>query len=163
VPAQFAAVVGRDGRQPGITWQGGRRYLAAQARIIAMDPTELQSPPGERAVETHAATMRVRFGLTVGKRNARRAVERALIKRVLRESARHAAPALDRAARERRVDLVLRLKAPCPAAVELTRPQFKRVLRAEADGLLAQLAAFLRRDAQDDAPAAPAMRPWSAT
>jgi ribonuclease P protein component len=147
VPAQFAAVVGRDGRQPGITWHGGRRYLAAQARIIAMDPTELQSPPGERAVETHAATMRVRFGLTVGKRNARRAVERALIKRVLRESARHAAPALDRAACRRRVDLVLRLKAPCPVVGELTRPQFKRVLRAEADSLLAQLAAFLQRDA----------------
>lgn len=147
-------MVGRDGRQPGITWHGGRRYLAAQARIVAMDPTESQSPLGERM-----DAARVRFGLTVGKRNARRAVERALIKRVLRESARHAAPALDRAARQRRVDLVLRLKAPCPAVAELTRPQFKRVLRAEADGLLAQLAAFLQRDARDDAPAGPASRP----
>jgi ribonuclease P protein component len=150
-------VVGRDGRQPGITWHGGRRYLAVQARIVAMDPTESQSLLGE-----HADAARVRFGLTVGKRNARRAVERALIKRVLRESARHAASALDRAARQRRVDLVLRLKAPCPAAVELTRPQFKRVLRAEADGLLAQLAAFLQREAQDDAAAAPALRPGGA-
>ncbi|MDZ7652144.1 MAG: ribonuclease P protein component [Burkholderiaceae bacterium] len=141
-----------------MTWHGGRRYLAAQARIVAMDPIESQSPPGGLVADAHATDICVRFGLTVGKRNARRAVERALIKRVLRESARHAAPALDRAACRRRVDLVLRLKAPCPVVGELTRPQFKRALRAEADSLLAQLAAFLQRDALT----APASRPGGA-
>lgn len=92
-----------------------------------------------------APDARVRFGFTVGKRNARRAVERAAVKRVLREAARQAALALDAAAGPRAVDVVLRLKAPCPAKEQLPRPLFKRELRAEADALLAQLAAALRR------------------
>lgn len=91
-----------------------------------------------------AAAARVRFGLTVGKRNARRAVERALVKRVLREAARHAAPALDEVAGPRAVDVVLRLKAPCPPKAQVPHPQFKRQLRDEADGLLARLASALR-------------------
>jgi len=91
------------------------------------------------------ASLRVRFGVTVGKRHARRAVERSLVKRVLRESARHAAADLESAAGDRRVDVVLRLKAPCPPAAELTPPRLRRALRAEADALLAQLEAYLRR------------------
>lgn len=83
--------------------------------------------------------VRSRFGITVGKRNARRAVDRTLVKRVLREAARHAAPALDAAAGSDRVDVVLRLKAPLPPPRELPRPQLARLVRAEADQLLAQL------------------------
>jgi len=84
--------------------------------------------------------VRVRFGITVGKRSARLSVLRALVKRVLREAARHAAPALDIAAGPRRVDVVIRLKSPLPSKAAMTRPQLKLVLREEADGLLAQLA-----------------------
>jgi RNase P protein component len=109
-----------------------------------MDPNDL--PIVERPAASATAPS-VRFGITVGKRNARRAVERSLVKRVLREAARQAASALDLAAGSRRVDVVIRLKAPLPLADELPRSQLKRVLRAEADALLAQLAAFLRRDA----------------
>ncbi|MCU0952439.1 MAG: ribonuclease P protein component [Burkholderiaceae bacterium] len=88
--------------------------------------------------------LRTRFGLTVGKRNARRAVDRALVKRVLRESARHAAASLDASAAPRRVDVVMRLKAPLPAREAITRIELKRALRQEADSLLAQLAGWLR-------------------
>ncbi len=89
----------------------------------------------------------VRVGVTAGKRQARRAVERSLVKRVLREAARHALATLDAAAGERRVDLVLRLKAPVPSADLMSRARFKRELRAEADALLAQLAGALRQGA----------------
>lgn len=87
----------------------------------------------------------VRVGVTAGKRQARRAVERSRVKRVLREAARHALAALDAAAAGRQVDLVLRLKAPVPAAELMNRARFKLELRAEADALLAQLAGFLRQ------------------
>lgn len=90
---------------------------------------------------------RTRVGLTVGKRNARRAVDRALIKRVLRESARHALPVLDAAAAPRRIDVVLRLKAPLPARESIARAELKRQMRHEADSLLAQLAGWLRASA----------------
>ena len=140
--AQFAAVAGREGRAAGSTWRGGGRYLAMQAHVV---------PIADLAADRAAA--RVRFGVTVGKRNARRAVERALVKRVLREAARHAAPALDEVAGPRAVDVVLRLKAPCPPKAKLPHPQFKRQLRDEADALLAQLASALRSAAADGAAA----------
>jgi ribonuclease P protein component len=140
-PAQFAAVAGRDSRSAGASWRAGRRFLAVQARIVPMADLAADTPAAAAAAGPEA---RVRFGFTVGKRNARRAVERATVKRVLREAARRAAPLLDAAAGPRAVDVVLRLKASCPAKVELPRPLFKRELRAEADALLAQLAAALR-------------------
>lgn len=90
----------------------------------------------------------VRFGFTVGKRQARRSVERALVKRVLREAARAAAPALRRSlGAAHALDVVLRLKAPFPARDALSLPSFKRALRAEADTLLTQLARTVARTA----------------
>jgi ribonuclease P protein component len=89
-----------------------------------------------------AAPRRVRFGLTVGKRFARRAVDRARIKRVLREAARHCAPQLALAARSD-LDIVLRLKAPLPARATTSLRQLKRALREDADALLARLLARL--------------------
>ena len=92
--------------------------------------------PSERAV--------VRFGATVGKRNARRAVDRNLVKRILRESARSAAPRLEAecARRGLRLDVSFRLKASrdrvadgSPAALTAWR----RALREEADALLDRL------------------------
>jgi RNase P protein component len=85
-----------------------------------------------------SATPRVRFGLTVGKRLARRAVDRVLVKRILREAARHSAPQL--AARAQRdLDVVLRLKAPLPERATITRTQLKRALREDADAVLRRL------------------------
>ncbi|MEW5879502.1 MAG: ribonuclease P protein component [Pseudomonadota bacterium] len=87
----------------------------------------------------------VRFGLTVGKRNARRAVDRATVKRILREACRHARAELEAASAGHTVDVVLRLKSPLPERDALSLAQLKRSLRAEADALLADLA---RRIAQ---------------
>jgi RNase P protein component len=114
-------------------WRGGRTLVAVQA-LIEM-PADSPAEPRQVAV---------RFGVTVGKRNARRAVDRARVKRVLREAARLASAALDRAAGARRVAVVLRLRAPLPAAERGSLPALKRQLRAEADALLEQLARHLR-------------------
>src|SRR5215470_12681512 len=69
-----------------------------------------------------ASGRRVRFGVTVGKRLARRAVDRVLVKRILREAARHAGPQLSAVARVD-MDIVLRLKAPLPAPDSVPRGQ----------------------------------------
>jgi RNase P protein component len=84
-----------------------------------------------------AAAPRVRFGLTVGKRLARRSVDRVLVKRILREAARHATPELAAVATSG-LDIVVRLKAPLPAR-ETTRGELKRALRADADAVLHRL------------------------
>ncbi len=136
-------------------WRSGRRYLAAQARVVPVGVPAADVPPVTPSAVPHPEAFRAamdsalltRVGLTVGKRNARRAVDRALVKRVLRESARHALPVLDAAAATRRVDVVLRLKAPLPARESIARAELKRQLRHEADSLLAQLAGWLRATA----------------
>lgn len=90
----------------------------------------------------------VRFGFTVGKRNARRAVERNLVKRVLRESARHAFGQVAELARERDLALAvsLRLKAPLvPKGEAIPRGELRRALRAECDALLTDLVRHLPR------------------
>lgn len=81
----------------------------------------------------------VRFGFTVGKRNARRAVDRATVKRILREACRHARAELEAASAGRVLDVVLRLKSPLPERDALPHAELKRALRAEADALLAEL------------------------
>ncbi|MGZ8274744.1 MAG: ribonuclease P protein component [Burkholderiaceae bacterium] len=94
----------------------------------------------------------VRFGVTVGKRNARRAVDRAVVKRILREAGRHAAPALGFSCARRglRLDVAFRLKAlrdrTAPGQPTLT--EWRRALRQEADALLERLGRHL---AQPDA------------
>lgn len=90
---------------------------------------------------------RIRFGFTVGKRNARRSVDRALVKRILREAARHAAPELlPRADRACAVDVSLRLKRPLPrAGRDIGLATLKSSLRADADALLAELGRQLAR------------------
>jgi ribonuclease P protein component len=77
-----------------------------------------------------------RVGITVAKRFARRAVDRACVKRVLREAARAALPALSC---ERCMHIVLRLNAVLPDVATLPRARFKRALRRDADALLARL------------------------
>jgi hypothetical protein len=93
------------------------------------------------AAWTPSSAPAVRFGMTVGKRNARRAVDRSLAKRILREASRLAAQGLEQrcAARGLRLDVALRLKAPFDAtALSVTR--WRRALRTEADELVARLA-----------------------
>ena len=89
----------------------------------------------------------VRFGVTVGKRNARRAIDRVLVKRILREAGRHAAPALELTCARRglRLDVAFRLKAsrdrPADAQPPLTA--WRRTLRDEADNLIDRLGRHL--------------------
>lgn len=81
---------------------------------------------------------RLRIGVTVGKRLAARSVDRAAVKRVLREASRHAAPELLDVLERRGVacDLSLRLKAPIKAAGErLAFDALKKKLREDADRL----------------------------
>ena len=98
----------------------------------------------------------IRFGATVGKRNARRAVDRNLVKRVLREAARHAAPQLEAACAPRglRLDVSFRLKSSRDRATAEPRvalAAWRRALREEADALLDQLGQRLAQlDARPD-------------
>jgi ribonuclease P protein component len=91
------------------------------------------------------AARRVRFGLTVGKRLARRSVDRVLIKRILREAARHMAPRLTEVATVD-YDVVLRLKAPLPERSTISRGQLKRALREDADAVLRRFGDRLAAD-----------------
>ena len=111
-PAQFqAAARGSQVRRHAQGW------LAMTARPV----------PGE-------TTNRV--GITVAKRFAKRAVDRASVKRVLREAARVALPGLPA---DRALHIVLRLNALVPSVSALPRAEFKRALRRDADALLARL------------------------
>jgi ribonuclease P protein component len=84
----------------------------------------------------------VRFGSTVGKRNARRAVDRNLVKRIVREAARRAAPELEATCHQRglRLDVSFRLKAARVAGKEPTSvAAWRQALRGEAETLLERL------------------------
>ena len=103
-----------------------------------------------------------RLGLTLSRRMARRAVDRALVKRVVRESFRHAAAALTDAAATtgQRIDCSLRLARALPPPGHATRPPLtalKRALRADADRLFDTAIERLRcLPAEHGAPSAPA-------
>ena len=73
----------------------------------------------------------VRFGFTVAKRQAARAVARNAVKRVLREAARTSGwmPGPG-------VDVIVRLRSPLPRPAERGWRAMKRDLRLEADALL---------------------------
>jgi len=98
--------------------------------------------------EAGAPAEAVRVGFTVGKRNARRAVDRNGIKRALREAARAARATLlaQAAAGAREVDVIVRLKAPWPRpATGAQRAELRRAVQAEAQALLLALAGVLAR------------------
>jgi len=97
------------------------------------------------------ARSRVRFGLTVARSHARRAVVRNTVKRVLREAAREASEALCRAVPALRIDVVLRLKAPLPDRGAANWSNVKAQLRREADSLIAQLRRELRTRSRSQA------------
>ena len=152
-PEQFAAASGERA-----TWRAARQWLAASARV---DPRDAglerlaAAPISGDSVDNSASVFHpkpklegVRFGFTVGRRQARRAVERVMVKRVLREAARNGAGALRELARDCNLDVVLRLRAPLPERSEMSLALVKRSLRAEADSLLSQLARHLRAGAR---------------
>ncbi|MDL2058840.1 ribonuclease P protein component [Mesosutterella sp. AGMB02718] len=77
----------------------------------------------------------LRFGFTVGKLNAHRGVDRVLIKRILRESARHQQHEL----RYEHVslDVILRLRRKIPSlGKDISLKTFKKELRSDCDQLL---------------------------
>ena len=108
------------------SFRASARWLNLSARI------------GEKSGDGGAAP--VRIGVTVGKRKARKSVQRNMVKRMVREAARVLLPRLERAAAGRRVDVVVRMKAEFPSAELMPLVAFRRGLRAEADRLLLQLA-----------------------
>lgn len=117
--ADFAAVLRG---QNGASLRAARKYLSVTAVLISRDPAS------------------ARFGITVGRRNARRAVDRALIKRIVREACRRHAGAFERgvAPAGLGIDVAVRLKS---ALIDgqgrpLAMAQWRRNLRAEADALL---------------------------
>jgi hypothetical protein len=95
-----------------------------------------------------ASPGRVRLGITVSKRMARRAIDRALVKRIVREAFRHAASCIEgvAAASGVGVDISVRLKRPVALPDDPQRPAlspWRRALRAEADELLASVTSRL--------------------
>ena len=92
---------------------------------------------------TGAAVGTVRFGVTVGKRNARRSVDRVLVKRIVREACRHHAEAFEGCAAQAsvRIDIALRLKSPLVDAqgAPLAMRAWRRQVRADADDLLQEM------------------------
>lgn len=81
-----------------------------------------------------------RLGLTLPRRMAKRAIDRALVKRVVRESFRHSAARLGDAAASAamRIDINVKLARVLPLPGDAARPALralKQALRAEADRL----------------------------
>ncbi len=99
------------------------------------------------------ATSGLRIGVTVGKRNCPRSIDRALIKRILKEAARHRAPQLQALLATHAphgLDLSLRLRTPYKAIVaELgAMPAIRQRLRRDADALFDRLERQVRRGPQ---------------
>ena len=98
----------------------------------------------------------VRFGVTVGKRNARRSVDRVLVKRIVREACRHRAVAFEECAAQAsaRIDIALRLKMPLvdTRGDALAMRAWRRQVRADADSLLQEVLARLAGRLATDSP-----------
>jgi ribonuclease P protein component len=125
-PADFAAVLAAPRLQ---SLRAARHWLSMTAAWL---PSEVAT---------------VRFGATVGKRNARRAIDRALVKRILREAGRHALPVLEPlcSARRLRLDVAFRLKAAREGSgyQAASLKVWRHALRDEADALLERLGRHL--------------------
>jgi len=123
-PAQFAAVLGAPREQ---SIRAVRQMLSIN---VAWTPAGV----------TGAGAASVRFGVTVGKRNARRSVDRALVKRLVREACRQRASAFECCAAKTaaRIDISLRLRSPLVDVhgERLAMRSWRRQVRAEADALL---------------------------
>ena len=129
-PAEFSALL-RAPRERSI--RAERQMLSINAAWVT---AALSASDGTKAG-------RVRFGVTVGKRNARRSVDRTLVKRIVREAFRHRAAAFEDCAAQAsaHIDIALRLKAPLvnKHGVPIAMRAWRRQVRAEADGLLQEV------------------------
>ena len=130
LPREFAAVVSAA---PAVSWTARGRWFAVKATwrpLADLDAATADEP--------------VRLGITMAKRWAKRSVDRSRLKRIVRESFRHAAPILAATARAtgHAVDVSIRLVAAVPAT--LGAPEFRRSLRIEVDQLLERLSLELR-------------------
>jgi len=91
-----------------------------------------------------------RLGLVVSKKMARRAIDRALVKRIVREAFRHRATELEHLAARAsvRADLSVRLRSavPPPGTRErLSQGALRNELRAAADELMSSLLVRLQQ------------------
>ncbi len=89
----------------------------------------------------------IRFGFTVGKVNAKRSVDRVLVKRVLREAARQQIPVFSSLTRDENsgFDISLRLKKRFRGNGVESLPEVKKEMRKSADEVLARLYSALAR------------------
>lgn len=90
------------------------------------------------------AAGRLRFGVTVGKRNAHRSVDRVVVKRILREAARHHAPELRALIDEAScgLDVSLRLRVPLgEAGAQSAHQARKKALGEDVEALFGALIA----------------------
>ena len=91
----------------------------------------------------------VRIGVTVGKKNAPLSVDRAIVKRQLREIFRLHLPMLRQVLPDGvGLDVSLRLKVPLKGLSPKSRTDLKRRLRADADGLLNEVIRRSKRRTQ---------------
>lgn len=118
-------------------WRHCLQWVCVAARFTPPPVQGDDRPPG-------LPVPALRFGFTVAKRQAKRAVMRGMVKRIMKESVRAAGPGLagrmGQAADGRGLDVVLRLRNPLPRADAVTLKALKRSLRAESDALLQRLA-----------------------
>ncbi len=126
-PQEFAAVLAASRAS---SLRTGLGWLSVTAAWVAM-------PAGG-----------ARLGVTVSKRMARRAIDRALVKRVVRESFRRSARAMEETALAAgvRVDISVRLKRPVGLPGAAGRPTlmvWRQALRSEADALFRAVTARL--------------------
>ena len=91
----------------------------------------------------------MRIGVTVGKKNAALSVDRAIVKRQLREIFRLHLPMLRQVLPDGvGLDVSLRLKVPLKGLSPKSRTDLKRRLRADADGLLNEVVRRSKRRTQ---------------
>ncbi|HZA95929.1 MAG TPA: ribonuclease P protein component [Burkholderiaceae bacterium] len=126
-PAEFSALL----RAPR------DRSIRAERQMLSINAAWVTT--ASRAEDVNKAGS-VRFGVTVGKRNARRSVDRVLVKRIVREACRHHADAFERCAAQAsaRIDIALRLKTPLVDARghRMAMRAWRRQVRVDADSLL---------------------------
>ena len=142
-PAEFSALL-RAPREQSI--RAARQMLSINAAWVTKGSAEsVDDAPGG-----------VRFGVTVGKRNARRSVDRALVKRIVREACRHHAAAFEGCAARAsaRIDIALRLKSPLVDAqgAPLAMRVWRRQVQSDADSLLREVLTRLGRLSENRTP-----------
>lgn len=92
-------------------------------------------------------TGKVRLGFTVGKKNAHRAVDRVLVKRIMRESSRMLLPELVRVSQDGGFGLEIGLRLRCPIGrigTDVSVIAAKETVRKACDSCLDKVLAFAK-------------------